>query len=30
MTALYVLLSALSILSMLALVAGIVHSVRYH
>ena len=30
MTALYVLLSALSILSMLVLLAGIVHSVRYH
>ena len=30
MIALYVLLSALSILSMLVLLAGIVHSVRYH
>ena len=30
MIALYVLLSALSILSMLVLAAGIVHSVRYH
>ena len=30
MTALYVLLSALSILSMLVLAAGIFHSLRYH